>query len=201
MGGPICIGMAAAFLRIVVSVVKPQKAINLIFLKEVFLSQIILIVVFFTTSIYPLLISTASSPLKCQSIGNKIVMTDNPSAECYSAEWFGHLGWALFFLATYGLVCPGFLIWMFWTNKKDVGSPIFMEKFFHISAAYIDKYYWFEFVYVLRRASFVMMSAFLARAGASINLFCSILLQLGFLALESSIQPFKNPLNMKKSIW
>jgi hypothetical protein len=203
MAGPIFIGALTVIARVVIIFVKKTEAkevINLSVFQGAFMGQLIPFIVLFTTTIYPLLVSTAASPLKCQSNGTRIVMTENPSSECFGHDWLSHLNWTLFFLFIYGVFFPGFLVWLLWRDRSQVGTPLFVEKFCHITVAYTDKYYWYEFVNVVKRASFVMLSTFLARIGSSVNLFCAICLNFGFLAVESSLQPYTNPVNCKKGI-
>jgi ABC-type multidrug transport system fused ATPase/permease subunit len=185
---PIILGVAMCLFLGVTSLI--QRASLKLWIKNI-QNHMIGLILLFCTAMYPLLVSTASSPFKCRRNGNAFMMVDLPSFQCFSSEWWRLFPMIFFFLFLYGIVLPCGLIWLFWSHSGEIRTEEFQKKFCNITTAYKDRFYFWELVHVAKRSAFVLSATFFSVAGDEANdLFFAICTVFCFFVTEMSLEPY-----------
>jgi hypothetical protein len=152
-------------------------------------------------SCYTLIIAGAASPLVCleQSDGSR-TMVRNPSISCYSGEWNANYPIIVLFLVLYAAVFPLILLILLFVNRKNLQEPHMIEYFGSFTRQYKPNFFWWEFVFLTKRALFVAVSGMIpAHPGDSSPYFGCIFLLFGYMAIEFFINPFRRALTAKRS--
>lgn len=143
--------------------------------------------------LYTLIIAAVFEPLFClKQPDGTYSMVKNPSVECYGSEWNRKV---LPFLIPAGIiyvvVIPALAIRLLLKNRNNIGSQNFLARFGFLTQVYKREYFWFELVNLSKKVSFILIPEFLAfSVSISMKLFSGILILIGFLILESNLQPY-----------
>jgi hypothetical protein len=166
------------------------------------LNRVIPLLAVLVITMYTYLVSSALSPFKCKFSNNQYVMYDNPSSLCFDDIWYSKLGQVVIFCLIYGLLAPGLIIFMFYSNRKNLKDPIFVARFGALIRNYKDSFFWWDLMPMLKRAIFVVSAAFLLVVKTEVTLsYITQFFLFCYVALEVSCNPYKEHNLLVISIW
>jgi hypothetical protein len=117
-------------------------------------------------TVYTFLVSNAVSPFNCVSHMNDgklvYIMATNPVQRCYDAQWKSHLPFVIALSLIYGIFLPIGVLAVFIIHRKKLDEPQFIFNYGSLTYMYRRELYFWELISMLKRASFVVMSQFLA---------------------------------------
>ncbi len=145
-----------------------------------------------------LIISTVFSPFNCikDAENDVYILWNNPSQNCFEKEWNSYLPFIISMSFIYAIIVPGFFAFIFFKNRKDPSRPKFRARYGALVQPYRPKYFYWELILMLKRASFFLVNQlgffsdnYTARFSASICM----------LAIFGSIDVMLEPYNTKRS--
>jgi hypothetical protein len=160
----------------------------------------LLIPMAFSTAVtlYTFLLSNSVSPFNCKAYYNeldgetKYIMARNPAQECYDAIWFSHLRFVITFSVIYGLWFPFVVGYIFYRHRKRIDDHEFQSGYGALVSVYRRTFFFWEFVSMLKRASFVVMTEFLnSRQNSYLIKFAASISTISFFSgLEAIYTPY-----------
>jgi hypothetical protein len=119
-------------------------------------------------------------------------MFDNPASLCYDEGWYEKLPIVVVFCIIYGIILPGWIIWLFYRNRKNIWDPKFSARYGSLIKNYRDAYFWWDLMPMMKRAIFVVSAGFLLIAKNEVTLaYVTQFILLTYVAIEVSCSPFK----------
>jgi hypothetical protein len=184
----VCVGLG---IRILIGIRFPrwktvsQKSIR----NRLFSILSFLIIGFFTFSV-----SSVFQAFNCvKRADGRLTLTKYPSIVCFGNDWKAHLFPIVFFMLLYCLFVPLFLMSQFYMNRARIDTPEFAQKFPNLLSPYKRQYYYFELVFMLRKALFVIANEFLPITGDYVSRFTvTIGLLWLYLLVDCTLSPYKN---------
>jgi hypothetical protein len=151
-------------------------------------------VAFFGLNLFTLIFGSVLSPFRCIRQGNTYFIIDYTEVECYSQEWYRNLPLIILFMILY---CVCFPLWighiLFVSGRGERRDTLsFTSQFGILTRPYRREVYYWELVYLLRRAVLVASTSFWKSAAASyqLKLLSTAFLLLFFLLLELFVSPY-----------
>jgi hypothetical protein len=174
-----------------------KRPIDFVLVRQRCVSFLILSIV----SCYTLLIAGAISPFIClkQADGSE-TMVKNPTIRCYAGLWNEKFPVFVSFLTLYAGIFPLVLLSLLVYNRKRLDEPAVMQYFGSFTRQYKLQLFWWEVVFLMKRALFVAVAALIpAHPGDSAPYFACIFLLFGYLAIEFVVNPFRRSMTSKRS--
>jgi hypothetical protein len=167
-----------------------------------FLSKVIVSLVFIFSNMFTFLTSKVLGPLECyQQPDGTFTMVLSPSERCFSGSWNRNYGTVILYTFLYLALVP-FLIILVFIRNRGRKDALFLERFGSLIRPYREHLYFWELIWTLKKAIFVILVKVLAGVSLSDRLFFLICTLMLFIALESYFLPFKtNFLNGLNSLW
>jgi putative Ca2+/H+ antiporter (TMEM165/GDT1 family) len=165
-------------------------------------NHIFAVLSFLIIGLFTFCISSVFQPFNCVKQNNEsMTLSKYPSVVCFDKEWMSHLGSVVFFIIVYCFVVPGFLIFQFFVNRKNVDSPEFFQKFPNLLSPYRRRHFYFELVFMLRKALFVVANDFLPiTADYNVRILVTIFLLWLYMLMDILIAPYqKYEMNLLES--
>jgi hypothetical protein len=188
----LCFSVLAAFgVRILVHQRFPR--FRLISRKPV-QNQLYAMLSFLIVGLYTFCVSSVFHPLNCvKQVDGTFTLSKYPSVTCFDRAWMEHLPVTVFFLVLYCVFIPMFFIGKFYLNRNNVDSPKFANQFPNLLSPYKRGFYYFELIFMLRKALIVVANDFLPSTGSYTVRFSVIIMLLWlFTLVDCSALPYKN---------
>jgi hypothetical protein len=148
---------------------------------------------FMVVGFYTLLISTVVQPFNCtKQLDGTFTLTKAPSLKCFDASWNKHLPAISFFLILYGFSIPLVMIWIFYKNRKQIFTVSFRSRYHSLTSPYKTRYFYFEIVFMLKRALFVLSNDFLSATSYTVRYFTGVGTLLFFFWIDILLLPYQN---------
>jgi hypothetical protein len=183
--------------RKVRSIVDIKKLFLISSVKEYMKKRFLPLLILLTVVMFAFLVSASLSPFKCMKVASDTyVMLDNPSLHCFDKDWNAHIALAVLFSLVYCCFLPGVLIYISWSSRDQLSSDDFQLKYGNLVQQYEEKFFWWEFVVALKKATFVLLGSILSSSRQEDDLFASGSILLVFLYLEIMFKPYKKHDNL-----
>jgi hypothetical protein len=155
--------------------------------------------------LYTLLVAGALSPFMCKKMTNSsFVLISSPSILCYESVWNRFYPLVVSFIILYIVLFPLFVIALFWKNRSNVHSPLFMQNYGHLISSFRESFFFWELVVFVRKGVFagLAQSIPLYPSGDTEPYFLSVLFLFFFLGIETFFSPFKkHSVFVKSFMW
>jgi hypothetical protein len=200
---PFILGISIFGLSALNALRKPFSARSFSSWKDFFVRQSFSLLLLTVGTMYTFLLVSTVSPFKCIKSENYFVLLDLPATKCFDSSWFSWLPLVVCFMIFYGAFLPGLLIYLLLMNKNRYGlhHDAFQKLFGSFVRPYKEEYFWWGFVFVLKRSTFAITGAFLKMKDIeSISVFVLVMILVLFLWAEIRCSPFKEDSRLHLSI-
>jgi hypothetical protein len=147
---------------------------------------------FLIITLYTFSVSSVFTPFACvpQSDGSR-TLAKYPGMKCFDNLWMERVPYIVVFICIYCIIIPVFLVLLFYRNRHDLDG--FTARFQNLVAPYKRDYFYWELVFMVRKAVFVLLNDFLtSTSGYLARFFVGIGLLCVFLWCDAFIRPYRN---------
>jgi len=107
---------------------------------------------------YTMELSSLFEPFNCVEQDGILVVTHEPTQECYTDAWYAAIPALIFFGCIYLILIPGTLIAILYWYRDSTHTITFRAKFEILTRDYRKKFYWYECVAILKRFLIIAVS-------------------------------------------
>jgi len=139
---------------------------------------------------YTMELSSLFEPFNCVEQDGILVVTHEPTQECYTDAWYAAIPALIFFGCIYLILIPGTLIAILYWYRDSTHTITFRAKFEILTRDYRKKFYWYECVAILKRFLIIVVSETMSyRVSEVATIFVVITVLQIFLLVDMYLQP------------
>lgn len=142
-------------------------------------------------SLYTYCLSVAFRPFRCfKQEDGSYTMVDNPSSDCFTAEWFKYAPFTIGYSLALTVCFPIFISYKLWRFRNNLSDENLFRIYGFLITPFSQKLYWWELVLVLKRVIFLVFSDLTSGMNTYLVHFYLLLIMLCATITESILLPF-----------